>query len=439
MSLFDTKNLSVEYNHEITYNFPEDTRILETVMSQDVIAIRTKHKVTILKLMEHYNDMKIEKLKDMESKLPFTGISFDEYHKNILYVTSIDYKLTIVNIDRMTGRSKQLRGKIDTLVNNWNTVIGSERSYFTHVTKKSLTLYDKRTNNAFERWNNLSNITDSRTCNTITVAKYCKNKPLLYIGTNHHMFLIDMRYNKAENRNLKAIQRWTHGMQCVPTYMSICDFEVNKELVTLSSQWCEDMCVVSNQADTITRHSDLRSVSLPYRPPSVFATLHQAQLKMLCCDLHKPIQNRLSTAITGQTVVEQNHSYSVLMQNSLGDITSHTMCPNNMMMFFEDDGCEQLEEWSKLYIEEPKDFEVSHVVDISTVWKSLKSVPETYRFGENKFMKRKTSKFNEQDIADAFEKEDIDPSLLDIWMRDGEETMVEPEEKTDSQLFFSCD
>ncbi|XP_030031559.1 uncharacterized protein LOC115448303 [Manduca sexta] len=437
LSPFNRNYLTIDYEYEVSYNVGDDIYIFETVVSQNIIAVRTKYKVSILKLVDSNDGYMIQKLKDMESKLPFTGISFDEYHKNILYVTTLDYKLTIVNIDRMTGRSKQLRGGIESLVNNWSTVIGSERMYYTHVTKNSLTLYDKRTNNAFERWKSIKDIVDDVNCNDISVAKYCKGKPMLYIGTDHHIFLLDMRYNKAENKKVKAIQRWTHGSQCIPTYLSICHFEYNKELICLSSQWCEDMCVVSNYADRLTRHKDISSMMIPYRPPSVFATLNEAQEKMLCTDMHNPIQNRLSTAITGLVSVEQGENYSILMLNSLGDISAHTLCPESMSMFVEDEGIEKFDEWSKMYKVKQKDFVVTHIENIQNVWKSLEQVPPTYKFGERKGVK-KVNKFNEQDILDAYENEELDPGLLEVWMKTKDDT-ADPEEQTAAQMFFTAD
>ncbi|KAJ0174959.1 hypothetical protein K1T71_009100 [Dendrolimus kikuchii] len=409
---FSKDNLILNYEKELIYDC-KDT-ILETVSCQNLIAVRTKNKIIILKLTESDDKICIEKLKDIESKLPFTSISFDEYHKNILYVTTLDYKLTIVNTDRMTGRNKQLRGRIKTLTNNWSSVIASERCYYTHITKDSIVLYDKRTNNAFQRWKDIEKVADEFLCNDITVAKHCKGRPLLYFGTEHHLFLMDMRYN-ASNK-LIPVQRWMHGMQCPPTYMSICSSEIDREFVFLSSQWCEDMCVTNNYAKRLESKADISSVSIPYRPPSVFSTLREAHQKSLFCELENPINNRLSTAITGMTIVPQDEKYFILMQNSLGDISSHALFPKHMTMFIDDDSVEQLYEWSNSYKVESKEFEVSKVVNIRNLWKRLKKVPGDYKFEESKYLK--DSKFNEQDIYDDFENDELESGLLDIWIKE---------------------
>lgn len=424
LSLFNRNNLTIEYEYEAKYKFPEKMLILETVVLQNIIAVRTKYKVVILKFTERNDLLELTKIKEMDSKLPLTGISFDEYHKNILYVTSLDYKLTIVNIDRMKGRSKQLKGRFETLANNWNTVTGSERMYFTHVTKSSLTLYDKRTNSAFERWKWLRDITDNSDCDFITSAKYCSNKPLMYIGTNHHMLLMDMRYSKIENQKVKPLQRWTHGMQSVPTYLSMCNYEHDKELICMSSQWCEDMCVVSNHNDIVTRDSNFRKTMTPYRPPSIFTTLHRAQQKMQCCDLHIPIRDRLSVAVTGLTLFECNEGYCILMQNSLGDISAHVLCPKTMLTFIDDDATEKLNEWSNLCKQSKQIFEVSYIKNIRKVLKNLKRVPDTYPIGENIFKKQKESEIDEKDIYDLYEKADLDMGLLDIWIKSNDKQII---------------
>ncbi|XP_035447475.2 uncharacterized protein LOC118274162 [Spodoptera frugiperda] len=435
ITLFLKYNLLIEHDTTVTFDCGPGLNILETISSQNIIALRTKHKIFVLKILECDTSIQIEKLKEMDSTLPFTGISFDEYHKNILYVTTLDYKLTIVNIDRMTGRSRQLRGNVSSLVDNWSTVIGSERGYFTHVAKHAITLYDKRTNAAFQRWKNLRNITDDVACNDISVASHATDKRLLYFGTDHHLFLMDLRYNKKEKNKLKVVQRWTHGMQCLPTYMSVRKFDYNRELICLSSQWCEDLCVVSNHADRLTRHTDISSVAMPYRPPSVLQALSEAKEKMLCCDLNNPIEDRLCTSITGLSVLEQDDKYHLLMLNSLGDVSCHTLCPQYMTAFFEDTSAELLSEWGKTYKREPKDLEVSSIEDIRNIWKKLKRVPDDYKLGENKFLK-KESKFTEKEIDDAFENEELETGLLDIWTKNPSE---ETKNESSFSLFFNND
>lgn len=428
-------NLLIENNNVVKFDCGEDFDILETISSENIIALRTKNKIFVLKVRDTDDSLQIEKLKEMESTLPFTGISFDEYHKNILYVTTLDYKLTIVNIDRMTGRSRQLRGNVKSLIDNWSTVLGSERGYFTHVSKNSITLYDKRTNSAFQRWKNLRRITDDVACNDISVASHATDKRLLYFGTDHHLFLMDLRYSKKEKNKLKVVQRWTHGMQCLPSYMSVCKFDYNKELITLSSQWCEDLCVVSNHADRLTRHTDISSVTIPYRPPSILQVLNEAREKMLCCDLNNPIDSRLCTSITGLLVLDQDDKYNLLMLNSLGDMSYHTLCPQYMTAFFDDTSTELLNEWSKAYKRQPKDLEVSSIVNISNIWKKLKRIPNDFKLGENKFH-RKVSKFSEKEIYDAFDNEEIEFGLLDIWPRRQDE---DTKDESSFNLFFSND
>ncbi|PZC77301.1 hypothetical protein B5X24_HaOG203535 [Helicoverpa armigera] len=432
MSHFSISSLLVN-DTVAKFDCGEDLDILETISSQNIIALRTKHKIFILKIRELDGIIQLEKIKEMESKFAFTSISFDEYHKNILYVTTLNFYLTIVNLDRMTGRSRQLRGTVATLIDNWSTVLGSERGYFTHVSKSSITLYDKRSNAAFQRWRNVRSITDDVVCNDISVASHATDKRLLYFGTDHHLFLMDLRYSKTEKNKLKVVQRWTHGMQCLPTYMKVCKFEYNKELVCLSSQWCEDMCVVSNHSDRLNRQSDISSVTMPYRPPSILQALKGAKEKMLCCDLNNPLEARLCSAITGLAVTDQDDKYHLLMLNSLGDISCHSLCPQYMTTFFEDTSAELLSEWSKPYNREQKDLEVSSVLDIRKVWKNLKRIPDDFKLGENKFMK-KSCKFNEKEIYDSFENGDLETELLEIWTK----TPAEDTKNESSFNLFFC-
>lgn len=380
--------------------------------------------VLILKIISLEDKIEIEKVKTMESEWPYTSISFDGHHKNILYVTCLDSKVIIINIDRLKGRTVNLKCRVNTLVDNWHTVIASERAFYTHVVNNSITTYDKRTNEAAHSWNGLRDITDELGCNNITVAKHRDSNSSLYIGTDHHVFLMDLRcLNKSKP---KAVQRWTHGMQSVPTYMSTCNFEFNKEIICLSSQWCEDTCVVTNYVDTLTRDSKINGVTMPYRPPSILNTLSEARQKLLCFDLYNPIEGRLCTAVTGSMIMEQGENYVIMTLNSLGDVTVHTLYPEHLEALIEDDSVEHLHEWSKDYKEKKNDFEISSLEDFSEVWKSLKEVPESHRIGEGKLIPKEPEKFNEQEINDAFENEELDSGLLDIWTKpQGEMTVDE--------------
>lgn len=352
--------------------------------------------------------MEFDQMKLMESEITFTSISFDKHHKNILYVTSLDCKLTIVNLDRLTGRSVKLNCNSASFVDNWNTVVSSDRLTYTHVARKSVGIYDKRTNSSTKIWNTLREITDEVGCNHISVANQPEGTSSLYFGTDHHLFLMDIRFIK----NFRPVQRWTHGMQCVPTYMTTCHFEFNKELICLSSQWCEDTCVIANYTDHMTRETELRAIILPYRPPSILNSLHEARQLSLCFDLYNPVEWRLSTAITGSIIMEQSENYIILTQNSLGDISSHILFPEHMETFIDDNSVQELNEWCKGYKVENKELEMTSVVDISQTWTCLKKVPDNYKFVEDKVSEQE---LDEKEICESFANKKLDSGLLDVW------------------------
>lgn len=395
--------------HAAIFTCGEGNNILETVCStENIVALRTKHKLFILKLLNSNNIIEFNQIKLIESEFPFTSISFDKHHKNILYVTALNCKLTIVNLDRLTGRSVKCKNYIPSFVDNWNTVVSSDRTTYTHVTTKSVAIYDKRTNSTIKIWNAVREVTDEIRCNDISVANQPEGTTSLYFGTDHHLFLMDIRLIKK----FKPVQRWTHGMQCIPTYMTTCYFDFNKELICLSSQWCEDTCVVVNYTDHMSRENEIRAVVLPYRPPSIFNSLHEARRQSLCLDLYNPIDGRLSTAITGSVIMEQGENFVILMQNSLGDISSHILFPEYMESFIDDNSIQELHEWCKGYKLEKKIFQITSIADISDTWKSLKKVPDYYKFFESKSSEQK---FDENEICESFANKELDSGLLDVW------------------------
>lgn len=420
VTLFSKNDIKVNSSHAAIFNCGEGNNILETICStENIVVLRTKYKIHILKLLNSNNVVEFDHIKLMESELPFTSISFDKYHKNILYVSSLNCKLTIVNLDRMTGRSINLKNNAPSFVDNWNTVVSSDRTIYTHITRNSVAIYDKRTTNSVTKiWNTLREITDEFGCNDISVANQPEGTSSLYFGTDHHLFLMDIRLIKK----LKPVQRWTHGMQCVPTYMTTCHFEFNKELICLGSQWCEDACVIVNYTDHMTRKTDIKAIVLPYRPPSILNSLHEARQQSLCLDLYNPIDGRLSTAITGSIVMEQGENFTILLQNSLGDISSHILFPEHMETFIEDNSAHELNEWCKGYKLEKKKFEITSMEEISDTWKCIKKVPDYYKFFENKLSEKK---FDEKEIGEYFADKGLDSGLLDVWTNAFNETATE--------------
>ncbi|KAM3960393.1 uncharacterized protein ACR2FA_005488 [Aphomia sociella] len=432
LTRFTKESLTINFQDTTCFNCGEGNDILETICSsQNIVALRTKHKVFILKIEEQDYKVIFKEHKSFENEIPFTSISFDKHHKNILYATTLDCKLKIVNIDRITARTLILKQK-PSLEDNWNSVIGSTRGMFMHIQKDSITAYDKRTNTVVNSWSGVKGVVDEVDCNAISAAVQPEGSDGLYFTTQHHLFLMDTRCSRTTKT--KVIQRWTHGMQCIPSYITIQKAEFNKELIFLSSQWCEDLCVVSNYSDKLTKHSDIDGVSIPYRPPSIFNVLHEARQKQLCWDLHNPIISRLTMSITGKVEVEQGNKMIILMHNSMGDISSHILYPSYLETLMEDNALQELHNWSKNYKEENKIFEVSSVQDIRGLWKKLKRIPDDCI--DLVIESDQAKIIDEKQVYEAFEKEELMPELLDVWKNDQSEEMVEEQTFNDINLQY---
>ncbi|XP_069360172.1 uncharacterized protein [Maniola hyperantus] len=422
LSEFNKNTLTINMEHVASFDCGKGNNILETIISpQNIIVLRTKYKIFILKLINTNESMTLKKLKCIKSEeFPYTSVSFDNFHKNILYITTLHYKLSIINLDRMKARSVQLTAKVTSLVNNWNRVFSSERGYYIHAGRSSISIYDKRSNATVHVWKDVKSIADQVNCNDISAAEHFQGSESLYLGTDHHLFLMDLRCIKNTPR---IVQRWTHGMQSAPLYVNNCNFGFGKELICLCSQWCEDLCVVPNYTDRI-EDTNSKGVTIPYRPPSIFSALSEARWSGRCLDIYNPIERRLVTAITGCLMVERDENYDILMQNSFGDISCHTLYPEHFESFIDNDSAEKLHEWTETYEVEKKVLQVTTVGDIARFWKKLRKVPEGYKvFTYNKEPK---SKFDEKEIETIFEEEEVDGGLQEAWAGGGGTKVVEP-------------
>ncbi|KAL4717245.1 hypothetical protein ACJJTC_017132 [Scirpophaga incertulas] len=409
LSRFHKGNSSMDSNPTASFSCEEDMNILETIYSkQNIIALRTKPRIYIMKIIESKNDLQFELLKELDTKSTFTSISFDNVHTNILYVTTLDNNLTIVNIDRMTGKTVKLCHHSESLLNNWHTVTGVGRGSYMFIEKNAITLYDKRTHTPTTSWKGLKGIVDLVYCNDITSAKACEENSSLYFTTDHHLFLMDTR---ACSTDLKVVQRWFHGLQCAPTYMTVEKMGYNREFIVISSQWCEDTCVISTYADTVVNLGS-PSVCMPYHLPNVFDALKTAREQMLCFDIQNPIDGRLAMSTSGLAIFNNDNNLSVLTHNVLGDIFQRTLYPKYMKSFIEDNSIQVLHEWSKSYKIERGLFEISSITNIADVWRKLQTVPKSYEFGP----KNAEVVIDETEMYKAYENQELIPELLDAWV-----------------------
>lgn len=394
---------------KVFFDCGKGNNILETLCyTNNIVVLRTMYKIFILKIIMD-EDISIEKLKDIESKIAYTSIASDSYHKNILYVSKLDSNLSIINLDTMTYRKVQLP-KPKSLIDNWNSTVSIDRNYYCHISSDIATIYDKRTNTATSKWD-FKGVAEW-TCHKLTAAR--RYDECLYLGTNHHLLTVDLR--NCTSYKPKPLQRWTHNMLSSPTYFSQACFETNKDLICLSSQWCEDMCLIVSDSRNILDREFATGVTLPYRPPNILTTLKEARFKMLCNDLYNPLDSRLCTSITGVLLLEINDKYSVLMQNSLGDITNHTIYPDYLDIFINKDSEESLSEWSKKYVLGSEVFEVSDVVNIGHILKSLKKVPEDSKYFDEEIV---NDNFSKNEILETFRTDELDSGLLDAWSISG--------------------
>ncbi|XP_022129760.2 uncharacterized protein LOC111003522 [Pieris rapae] len=414
---FNKKDVKITSNEPVaSFDCGKDCNILEVIHSIEsipIVALRTRNKIFILK-MKSGNNLEFEKITVLETEKPFVSISFDTFHKKVLYATLIDSNMYLINVETLLAKKIWLKANTNKHLNNWNIVLSTKKDYYVNVSGNAIHVYDKRTNALEHAYNNIKSIVDETCCNPITVARQFDSNNYLYFGTNHHLFVLDLRFVKQYQ--LQATQRWTHGMEFPPVYINKCNFERNKDLLCLSSQWCEDMCVISDNKKGEFLSSD-NSITIPYRPPSILSVLQEARAQLSCDDIYNPLDSRLSTSIIGTLLIEQANSHDILMLNSLGDITHHTLYPEHMDNVVEDDSVRQLQDWSKSYKTSERIFEVTAMINIADVWKKLIKVPEDAQLVTDV----EDEQFNMEEIKETFEKEEIDIELKEVWL-EGMET-----------------
>ncbi|VVC92056.1 unnamed protein product [Leptidea sinapis] len=329
-------------------------------------------------------------------------------------------------MDMFLGKKIQLKGKSKSLVNNWNTVISSERNCYIHVMKNAICMYDKNSNELINVWKGVKDVVDEAGCDSITLARQFANSDYLHFATDHHMFLLDIRF--CTQFKPEVVRRWTHGMSCPPVYINTCSYDLKQELMCLSSQWVEDMCVIPSYAKDIL-NDPIKGFTLPYRPPSILNVLAEAREQLLCSDIYNSVDGRLTTSICGTLVLEHSDTYQTLLLNSLGDIINHSLYPEHIHSFVLDEGPKQLHEWSKSYIVPQKPFEVSKIVDFGSILRDMKIIPNDVKIMSDV----DDVKFDEKEVLDAFENEEVDSTLQYAWTGD---LLTEAVEADETNIFY---
>ncbi|XP_038222046.1 uncharacterized protein LOC119839699 [Zerene cesonia] len=410
---FYKQGVTIESEHVASFECGEGNNVFEIACSscQDhVIAFRTRNKIFISKITSDNDQIIIKKITVLDSDIPYTSISFDNFNTKVLNVCLIDKHLYLINTETLLGKKILLKGIIRNYVDNWNTVIAGKKAYYLHVTKKAICLYDKRTNQLLNPYTIVRNTVDEYNCNDITSAKQFVNSDYIYFGTDHHLFELDLRYYRSYK--IEPVQRWTHGMQFPPLYLNKCNLDVNRDLVCMSSPWCEDMCVVPNYKKSGFVYNADGGVTIPYRPPSILSVLHEAREQLLCNELYKPINARLVTTINGTAMNEQGENFEILMHSALGDITRHTLVPDYNYPSVDDDSVQRLHEWSKSFEFKKKPFEITKIANFAKAWRRLHRVPDHVPVIKDMEM----NLFDEDEIRKTFENGELDVEFKEAWL-----------------------
>ncbi|PNF15884.1 hypothetical protein B7P43_G08000 [Cryptotermes secundus] len=178
-----------------------------------------------------------------------------------------------------------------------------------HTRKSSVMLCIKKMPNVLEY------------CETISLEFLSRILPhALYLCTNHHVFLYDIRAGS------KPLQRWTHLLCSTPLYGCTVVPSSEEELVCIGNQEPGEIVTLLNRCDGEVPYCQVP----PFALPNMHDAVHSAHKHGLW--LNPFTQRRVQLSLTGLVWLPPHGSHlTLLSQTAAGDIFSHILKPRDLL------------------------------------------------------------------------------------------------------------
>lgn len=174
--------------------------------------------------------------------------------------------------------------------------------------------------------------------NTPNVLEYCETISLefqscilphaLYLCTNHHVFLYDIRARS------KPLQRWTHLLCSTPLYGCTVAPSSGEELVCIGNQEPGEIVTLLNRCDGEVPYCQVP----PFALPNMHDAVHSAHKHGLW--LSPFTQQRVQLSLTGLVWLPPHASHlTLLSQTAAGDVFSHILKPRDSLQSSERKVC----------------------------------------------------------------------------------------------------
>ncbi|XP_055380422.1 uncharacterized protein LOC129611349 isoform X2 [Condylostylus longicornis] len=380
------------------------------------------------------------------ASVPFITFSEDPLNENVIITGDLNRQVFLWDVSRSLKKpiSKLLsqRNEILERPDNWNCIRYFKINSFIYTDFEKFSLIDKQIESFVDDIDFPVIKDEIGTCEKIcSLAVSNRFSNLIYIGTTHKVYAVDVRYLKKKRGSL-ILLKWTHQMKYPPLILKVHNcFE--SELIAASSPLYGEIRIFEVKK-SLNEYSKkvYTSPYLPVSPPDFQNSYYFSKLQGECLDPSVDFESRIKKCTTGLEFFEKNNKVQLLISNSLGDVFSSRLINEEMeesKAFHTDIIKNYYEKVQKITRENLKELYVTDIKDMTNISKILRSTRldpgDNYKLQNkisNKFeidyendpeklieifpeKKRKLSKWEKTPTQYAECKDVLAASILKIW------------------------
>lgn len=355
-------------------------------------------------------------MSNYESKVPY--VSCDLSPDLHLATTNTDKQMRVFDLNTSQTRNKFDLEYVASLVpDNWSCVKSFQSpNCYLYADRRNLRPIDTRTKVVGSHFNvtDYGEICDFMSC----VMPSQRFEHLIYVGTSHRLFAIDLRNFSGviDDRNMAL--SWTHLMNLPPTMIKTSVID-DAEMILFSNNLPGDMRVVLTEYG-----SEYKNLYLPVRPPSAIDSLQLAKDNFVCLCPVSSVNRRVRLCLTGLDFMTNfNGKTSIISQNSICDVFKQNVIKEK----HDDVGevCTRMKSWMETVDEvegdvpETKEFGATAVIykkDMVRVFKSTRLARPNELEEELEAAKPRQRPRWQRSIAElANYKDALVESIMEVW------------------------
>ncbi|XP_063708474.1 uncharacterized protein LOC134837090 [Culicoides brevitarsis] len=336
----------------------------KTIGKDLIVMVRSKRNIGLLQQSSETT------LSNFESKVPYVSCDLTSEDRH-LATTNTDKQFRVYDLSTQQTLNKfDLDYLSSLLYDNWSCVKRFQSNSYIYADRRNLRPLDIRTKviGSYLNVGEYGEICDHISC----IAPSQRYEHLIYVGSSHRLFAIDLRNFSGTINEQNMTLSWTHMMNLPPCMVKTTAID-NSEIILASSNLTGDARIFLTDFN-----SEYKNLYLPLKIPSIIDSLQVAKDNFICLNPVSSVNRRVRLCQTGMDFMtnSSDRTISIISQNSICDVFKQ-----NVMREKIDDisiVCEKMKNWAEMVddteiLPETKEFGATAVIYKKDMVRVLKS------------------------------------------------------------------